>query len=114
MHGGSPVRVFMTALFLAANTCSVSWLAPKPGFYSTQLGITCPSPQDYPWSTHAGATVMDVGGGLGGILAVLLERHPSMSGILFDRSAMLRLHNSSMHLCAACGAASVCTHAPHM
>lgn len=46
-----------------------------------------PWTQDYPWSSHASATVMDVGGGLGGILAALLERHPSMSGILFDRSA---------------------------
>lgn len=41
--------------------------------------------QDYPWSQHAGATVMDVGGGLGGILAALLGRHPGMQGILFDR-----------------------------
>ncbi|KAI7845081.1 hypothetical protein COHA_001446 [Chlorella ohadii] len=45
--------------------------------------------QDYPWSRHASCTVMDVGGGLGGILAALLARHTGMQGILFDRPPVI-------------------------
>lgn len=40
---------------------------------------------DYPWARHANATVVDVGGGLGGFLVQLLHQQPHAAGVLFDR-----------------------------
>lgn len=41
--------------------------------------------QEYDWCQHGGATVADIGGGMGHILANLLRQHPGMRGILYDR-----------------------------
>ena len=44
---------------------------------------------DFDWSRFSHATVIDVGGGTGGLLAALLKRHPNMKGILFDRQSAI-------------------------
>lgn len=36
-----------------------------------------------------GATVVDVGGGIGGLLLLILQKHPSAFGILFDQTQVL-------------------------
>ena len=36
---------------------------------------------------HANQSIVDVGGGLGGVLSAILRRNPSMRGILFERRA---------------------------
>ena len=40
-------------------------------------------------------TVVDVGGGLGGLLHTVLARNPGLHGILFDREPVLRRHRLS-------------------
>ncbi|GAB4824074.1 hypothetical protein N2152v2_011120 [Parachlorella kessleri] len=45
--------------------------------------------QFYPWQRHAGQTVVDVGGGLGGFLSQLLTTQGNLSGVLFDSPAVI-------------------------
>ena len=40
---------------------------------------------DLDWERYAGKTIVDVGGGVGGFLAPLLETFPSLRGVLYDR-----------------------------
>lgn len=44
---------------------------------------------DFPWRKHGNGTVCDVGGGVGHLLAALLEAHPGMRGVLFDRPSAI-------------------------
>lgn len=46
--------------------------------------------REYDWSQHGNATVEDVGGGVGGVLAALLAQHPGMRGILFERPPVIQ------------------------
>lgn len=45
--------------------------------------------QGYNWGQHSGRTLMDVGGGVGGVLSAILHQVPSMRGVLFERWAPL-------------------------
>jgi hypothetical protein len=40
-----------------------------------------------------GSTVVDVGGGQGGLLRAVLEANPEVTGVLFDRDVVVRGHN---------------------
>ena len=44
---------------------------------------------DYPWAEVADKTVLDVGGGGGALLALLLRAHPAMRGALLDLAAVV-------------------------
>ena len=39
-------------------------------------------------------TVADIGGGYGGLLAAILQAHPHLAGILFDRPHMIEMARS--------------------
>ncbi|PRW50914.1 hydroxyneurosporene methyltransferase [Chlorella sorokiniana] len=46
--------------------------------------------QEFDWSPWAAGTVADVGGGVGHVLAALLQRHQGMRGILLDRAPVIK------------------------
>lgn len=45
--------------------------------------------KDYPWHEIAEGTVLDVGGGEGALLALLLKEYPSMKGALLDQMPVI-------------------------
>ena len=60
----------------------------KNVFDKTMVGLTLnrlqPIISAYPWQQHANANVVDVGGGLGHLLAELLQENPTFKGVVFD------------------------------
>ncbi|KAK4695820.1 hypothetical protein P7C71_g1995, partial [Lecanoromycetidae sp. Uapishka_2] len=48
-------------------------------------------PYDYPWSELGSATVVDVGGGVGGFLIQLSHLYPSLNFVLQDRAPVLHM-----------------------
>jgi len=43
---------------------------------------------DFPWGTHC-ASVVDVGGGRGSLMASILRAHPHLTGVLFDQASVI-------------------------
>ncbi|MGK5628731.1 methyltransferase [Streptomyces sp. URMC 123] len=56
--------------------------------FSAADNDTIASHYDFP----EGATVVDVGGGRGGLLRAILARNPGVSGILYDQESVVRQH----------------------
>lgn len=52
---------------------------------------------DYPWHEVADKTVLDIGGGGGGLVASLLRAHPGMRGGLLDLPAVVEHARPSFH-----------------
>ncbi|GAB4824076.1 hypothetical protein N2152v2_011122 [Parachlorella kessleri] len=53
---------------------------------------------DLDWEHYASKTIVDVGGGVGGFLAPLLETYPSLRGVLYDRQARELWRTEHPHL----------------
>lgn len=89
LSSGSP---WALPIQLASHVIVGTYPAHSPTAAPTRTVTTLhsPAPQDYPWAQHANQTLADVGGGLGGILAAVLTKEPSMRGILFDRCVRRR------------------------
>jgi gliotoxin/aspirochlorine biosynthesis O-methyltransferase len=45
--------------------------------------------KDYPWSEVADGTIMDIGGGGGGLIASLLREYPTLHGGIYDRADVI-------------------------
>ncbi|KID96280.1 O-methyltransferase, family 2, partial [Metarhizium majus ARSEF 297] len=44
---------------------------------------------DYPWEQVAGGLIVDIGGGGGGLIAMLLRKFPNLRGGIFDRAEVI-------------------------
>lgn len=53
--------------------------------------------QDYPWEEVAESTIVDVGGGGGGLIALLLRGHETMKGSIFDIPKVIEQAKSNFH-----------------
>lgn len=53
--------------------------------------------QDYPWHEVASCTVIDIGGGGGGLVASLLRAYPKMTGGVFDLSRVIEQAKENFH-----------------
>jgi len=63
-------------------------------------GATAQAPgivADYPWHEVAQQTVIDIGGGQGGLLASLLKEHPHMTGGILDIGPVIERAKQSFH-----------------
>ncbi|PVH97233.1 S-adenosyl-L-methionine-dependent methyltransferase [Periconia macrospinosa] len=52
---------------------------------------------DYPWSDLAGETIIDIGGGGGGFMAMLLRAHQSFKGGIFDLPHVIEYAKPMFH-----------------
>jgi hypothetical protein len=53
--------------------------------------------QDYPWHEVGDETVLDLGGGSGGLIALLLREFPSMKGGVFDLPKAIEEAKTNFH-----------------
>lgn len=53
--------------------------------------------EDYPWQEVADHTVLDLGGGGGGLIALLLRKHPHMKGAVLDFPISIELCRANFH-----------------
>lgn len=53
--------------------------------------------EDYPWDEVANETVLDVGGGSGGLIALLLRKHENMRGGILDLPKSIELAKENFH-----------------
>lgn len=53
--------------------------------------------QDYPWHEVADATILDLGGGSGGLIAILLRAHPTLRGGIFDLAKGIEQAKRNFH-----------------
>jgi SAM-dependent methyltransferase len=63
-------------------------------------GATAQAPgilADYPWEEFSGKTFLDVGGGQGALVAMILRRHPSITGALLDTPKVIERARSLFH-----------------
>ncbi|KAJ4390993.1 hypothetical protein N0V93_004592 [Gnomoniopsis smithogilvyi] len=56
-------------------------------------GILC----DYPWAEIASSQILDIGGGTGGLIALLLRAHRSMTGGILDVSSVIEQARLNFH-----------------
>ncbi|KAI0176006.1 S-adenosyl-L-methionine-dependent methyltransferase [Hypoxylon sp. FL1284] len=72
-----------------------------PKFHKTLSGgATAQAPgilADYPWEEVTNSTVMDVGGGGGGLIALLLRGHETMKGALFETPRAIEQARANFH-----------------
>ncbi|ORY14663.1 O-methyltransferase-domain-containing protein [Clohesyomyces aquaticus] len=70
-------------------------------FHKTlSAGATAQAPgimEDYPWEEVADATVFDIGGGAGGLIASLLGKYKAMTGAIFDLPGVIAQAKESFH-----------------
>lgn len=52
---------------------------------------------DYPWSDLDGSTFLDVGGGTGGLVALVLREHPEIRGGIFDLPSVIEQASTNFH-----------------
>ncbi|KAF7128642.1 hypothetical protein CNMCM5793_003493 [Aspergillus hiratsukae] len=63
-------------------------------------GATAQAPgilADYPWEEFSGKAFLDVGGGQGALVAMILRRHPSVTGALLDTPKVIDRARSLFH-----------------
>lgn len=53
--------------------------------------------EDYPWEEVAGGTILDLGGGSGGLIALLLREHATMKGGIFDLPKAIEQATMNFH-----------------
>ncbi|KAL1604779.1 hypothetical protein SLS60_004319 [Paraconiothyrium brasiliense] len=53
--------------------------------------------EDYPWHEVAEHTVLDLGGGSGGLIALLLRKHSNMKGAVLDLAKSIELCRANFH-----------------
>ena len=53
--------------------------------------------QDYPWEDVADSTILDIGGGGGGLIALLLRKYPAMSGGILDLPHVIEQAKKNFH-----------------
>lgn len=72
-----------------------------PKFHKTLSGgSTAQAPgilADYPWEEMATSTVMDIGGGGGGLIALLLRKHKTMKGAIFEAPTVIEQARANFH-----------------
>lgn len=63
-------------------------------------GATAQAPgilADYPWEEFSGKAFLDIGGGQGALVAMILRRHPSVTGGLLDTPRVIERARSLFH-----------------
>lgn len=72
-----------------------------PKFHKTLSGgSTAQAPgilADYPWEEVATSTVIDIGGGGGGLIALLLRKHQTMKGAIFEAPTVIEQARANFH-----------------
>ncbi|KAI1824922.1 S-adenosyl-L-methionine-dependent methyltransferase [Xylaria intraflava] len=53
--------------------------------------------EDYPWEEVADSTVVDIGGGGGGLIALLLRKHKTMQGAIFEAPHVIEQAKQNFH-----------------
>lgn len=85
-HATVPLPCFQPLL---PRACRQLWRSvANPQSEGCAASLPLPAWQEFDWSPWATGTVADVGGGVGHVLAALLQRNPGMHGILLDRWAV--------------------------
>jgi hypothetical protein len=72
-----------------------------PKFFTTLSGgAIAQAPgvlEDYPWHEVTDGTILDLGGGSGGLIASLLRRYPNMKGAVLDLPKSIELCRANFH-----------------
>lgn len=83
-------------MVLGKHSDGITWnnRAKQPSLdfaFQLLMVYTQPKTIDFPVDIAENGTVVDVGGGIGFTLGLILEQHPKMNGILFERANVIEM-----------------------